>query len=225
MPAMTTAGSTQSERTTLKRKPERGSYDRTVIDSILDEGLVAHVGFVADGQPFVIPMAYGRDDDHLVLHGSVAGRTPRALGSGAPVCVTVTLLDGLVVSRSQFHTSMNYRAVVVLGVPRRIDDLARKRRALACVVDHVVPGLAAAARPPTDEELRQTLVVELPIDEASAKVRTGGPAEEPDDLLLDVWGGVLPLHVGLGAPIPDGQGTHGVAIPEHVTDFRRPGAP
>jgi nitroimidazol reductase NimA-like FMN-containing flavoprotein (pyridoxamine 5'-phosphate oxidase superfamily) len=223
MPAMPDAREPSSPLTTLKRKPERGSHERSVIDAILDEGLVAHVGIVVDGQPLVIPMVYARDGDRLLLHGSVASRLLRVLDGGAPVCVTVTLLDALVLARSQFHHSMNYRSVVVIGTARRLHDTDACRQAVAHVVDHVVPGRAAEARPPTDAELRQTAVLELPIDQASAKLRTGPAIEETDDLVLDVWGGVVPVATTFGTAEPDGQGAD-VAVPATLQPYRRPSA-
>jgi hypothetical protein len=222
MPAMPDAQGSSSPLTTLKRKPERGSHERSVIDAVLDEGLVAHVGIVVDGQPFVIPMVYGRDGDRLLLHGSVASRLLRVLDGGAPVCVTVTLLDALVLARSQFHHSMNYRSVVIIGTARRVHDIDACRRAVARVVDHVVPRRAAEARPPTDAELRQTAVLELSIEQASAKTRAGGPIEEPDDLTLDVWGGVVPVTTTFGTPEPDDQGAADVTFPASLRDYRRP---
>jgi len=213
---------TSSPLTTIGRKPERGSHERTVIDAILDEGLVAHVGIVVDDQPFVIPMVYARDGDRLFLHGSVASRLLRVLDTGAPVCVTVTLLDALVLARSQFHHSMNYRSVVVVGTALRLRDPDECRRAVACIVDHVVPGRATESRPPTDSELRQTAVLELLIEQASAKRRTGAAIEEPDDLTLDVWGGVVPVTTTFGAPEPDGQGAGNAPVPPSLTPYRRP---
>jgi len=212
----------QSDATTLKRKPERGDHRREAIEAIIDEALVAHVGFAVDGQPFVIPMTYGRDGDRLFLHGSVANRMLRALDDGVPVCVTFTLLDDLVVSRSHFHHSMNYRSVVVVGTARRVRDPEACARALECVVDHVIPGRSSEARPPTDAEIRQTAVLEVPIEQASAKVRSGGPIEEPDDLALDVWGGIVPVTTTFGPPEADGQGAD-AATPRSVRDYRRPG--
>jgi nitroimidazol reductase NimA-like FMN-containing flavoprotein (pyridoxamine 5'-phosphate oxidase superfamily) len=215
------AGDLQSDATTLQRKPERGDHRPETVHAIIDEALVAHVGFVVDGQPFVIPMAYGRDADRLFLHGSVANRMLRALDEGVPVCITFTLLDGLVVSRSHFHHSMNYRSVVVVGTARPVRDPELAEQALRCIVDHVVPGRSVEARPPTGLELRQTLVLEVPIEQASAKVRTGGPAEETDDLALDVWGGVLPVTTTFGAPEPDGEGVD-VPVPASVRAYARP---
>ena len=220
---MTGAPDTSSPLTTLKRKPERGSHERAVIEAILDEGLVAHVGIVVDDQVFVLPMVYARDGDRLLLHGSVASRLLRTLDAGTPVCVTVTLVDALVLARSQFHHSMNYRSVVVVGAATRVRDLDACRRAVARIVDHVVPGRAAEARPPTDAELRQTAVLELPIEQASTKRRVGTAIEEPDDLALDVWGGVVPVSTTFGPPEPDGQGVATAALPQSLSPYGRPG--
>jgi uncharacterized protein len=211
----------QTSQTTVRRQ-ERADYSRAAANAILDEALVAHVGINVDGQPFVIPMAFGRDGEQLVLHGSVASRLLRTLDEGAAVCVTVTLLDDLVVSRSWFHHSMNYRSVVILGVAERIRDPAAARAALGCVVDHVVPGRTAEARPPTDAELRTTAVLVLPIDAASVKVRTGGPTEAPDDLALPIWAGVVPVRTTFGAPAGDDELLDGVAIPPSLSPYRRP---
>lgn len=211
-------------RTRVRRKPERGSYDRATIDAILDEGLVCHVGVVVDGQPRVIPTAYGRDGDWLYLHGAASSQLLRALAAGAPACVTVTLLDGLVLARSGFHHSMNYRSVVVFGTPEAVTDPDAKRAALDLVIDHLVPGRAAALRTPTATELRATLVVRLALDEASAKVRGGGVGDEPEDLELDTWAGVLPLALVAGAPVPDGLLDPGAEVPDHVRGWRRPSA-
>jgi nitroimidazol reductase NimA-like FMN-containing flavoprotein (pyridoxamine 5'-phosphate oxidase superfamily) len=215
------SGKPATPRTTVRRLADRGRYGRDEIRAILDEGFVAHVGFVADGQPYVIPMGYGRDGDWLYLHGSPASRMLRALAGGAPVCVTVTLVDGLVVARSAFHSSMNYRSVVVLGVPERIEELAEKRRALDRLVEHLIPGRTAEARPMTDAELKGTLVVRLSLEEASAKVRTGPPKDDEEDYALQVWAGVLPLVTAPDAPVPDPRLAAGIAVPASVTRYRR----
>ena len=194
---------TPTDRTTVRRAPQRAAYDRDRIHAVLDEGFVAHVGICVNDQPFVIPMAYGRDGDRLILHGSVASRLMRGLDRGLPVCVTVTLLDGLVLARSAFHHSMNYRSVVVLGTATRLTDPERAAAALDVLVDHLVPGRSAEARPSSAVELRQTAVLELPIEEASLKERTGGALDDPEDLDLDVWAGVVPLDVVAGAPVPN----------------------
>jgi nitroimidazol reductase NimA-like FMN-containing flavoprotein (pyridoxamine 5'-phosphate oxidase superfamily) len=215
---------TKTDATTVRRKAERADYRRDSANAILDEALIAHVGFSVDEQPFVIPMVFGRDGERLILHGSVASRLLRALDDGVPVCITVTLIDALVASRSQFHTSMNYRSVVIIGIAQRIRDLDDARRAMACVVDHALPGRSAEARPPTDAELRQTAVLELPIDTASVKTRTGGPIEDPDDLALPVWGGIVPVATAFGVPQPDADVRADVRVPAVLAEYRRPGS-
>lgn len=188
---------------TTVRRDDRGSYDRDLAYAILDEATIAHVGFVVDERPFVIPMVFGRDGDRLLLHGSVATRLTRSLSIGAPVCVTVTLVDGLVMARSQFHHSMNYRSVVIVGDAHRIDDPDEAERALEVVVDHIAHGRTAEARATSRVELRQTSVIEVPIDTASVKVRTGPPVDDDEDLTLDVWAGVIPVRTVYGTPEPD----------------------
>ncbi|MDQ3946751.1 MAG: pyridoxamine 5'-phosphate oxidase family protein [Actinomycetota bacterium] len=191
-------------RTTVRRHPERGEYEQAAVEAILDEGLVAHVGVAVDGQPFVLPMVYARVDGHLYLHGSAASRLLRTLGAGAPVCVTVTLLDGIVLARSAFHHSMNYRSVVILGRAVAVTDTAERERALAAMVDHAVPGRSEEVRAPDRRELAATLVVRVALDEVSAKVRHGPPIDDPADLEIPVWAGVLPLRLVAGDPSPDG---------------------
>src|SRR4051812_47227782 len=208
----------QSEATTVKRLPARASYERDEAYAILDEGLIAHVGIAVDGQPFVIPMAYGRDGDRLLLHGSVASRLLRTLDTGAAVCVTVTLLDGLVLARSQFHHSMNYRSVVVLGTATRVRDAAAAEGALACIVDHIVPGRTGEARPGNDAELRKTTVLALPIEAASVKRRTGGPIDDDEDMDLPVWAGVVPIRLVLGEPLADNE----QPLPPSLDPYSRP---
>jgi nitroimidazol reductase NimA-like FMN-containing flavoprotein (pyridoxamine 5'-phosphate oxidase superfamily) len=214
-----------SRRATVKRLPDRARYDPAVVHAILDEGLVCHVGFVdgEDGHPFVIPSTYARDGARLLIHGSAASRMVRALAGGAPACVTVTLLDGLVLARSGFHHSMNYRSVVVLGRATEITDPAEKRRALDAIVEHVAPGRAAEVRGPSDAELRGTRVVALPLDEASAKVRTGPPKDDPEDLRLGCWAGELPLRLVPQAPVADPALRPGIEPTATVTAWRRPG--
>jgi nitroimidazol reductase NimA-like FMN-containing flavoprotein (pyridoxamine 5'-phosphate oxidase superfamily) len=219
---MTAPDLTRTDAVTVRRKSDRADYSRAAANAILDEALIAHVGISVDDQPFVIPMVYGRDDDRLILHGSVASRLLRALDDGVRVCVTVTIVDDLVLARSQFHHSMNYRSVVVVGVARRIRDAAAAAQALACVVDHVAPGRAAEARPPTDAELRQTAVLELVIDTASVKVRAGGPIDEPEDLPLPVWAGVVPVATTFGIPAADDALDGSVALPPSLAPYRRP---
>jgi nitroimidazol reductase NimA-like FMN-containing flavoprotein (pyridoxamine 5'-phosphate oxidase superfamily) len=192
-----------SVRTTVRRKADRGRYERDAIHAILDEGLVAHVGFTSDFGVAVLPMVYARLDDDLYLHGAAGNHMLRALDD-ADVCVTVTLVDGLVLSRSAFHHSMNYRSVVVYGRATLVTDDDEKDRVLCAVVDHMVAGRSEQCRPPTPEERRATRVVRVPLQEASAKVRTGPPIEETTDLALPYFGGVVPLSVVRGAPVADG---------------------
>jgi hypothetical protein len=206
-----------TERTTLHRLPERGRHDRPTIDAILDEALVCHLGFVDADQPYVIPTVFARVGDQVYVHGSAASRALRTMREGIPVCLTVTLLDGLVLARSAFHHSVNYRSVVLLGTATVVTDPVEKAAALDAIVDHVMPGRSADARRGDDKELRATLC--LPITEASAKVRTGGPKDDPEDMDLPVWAGVLPLHTVVGAPDTDPQCT--APIPDYVRAYRR----
>jgi uncharacterized protein len=220
---MSSPAFTPTSQTTLGRKPERGTYERAAAERILDEAFVAHVGFVDDGQPIVIPMVFGRDGDRLLLHGSVASRLLRALDTGVSIAVTVTLVDGIVLAHSQFHHSVNYRSVVILGTARRVREPDEQRRALACVVDHVAPGRAEEARPPTDVELRQTLVLELAIETASVKTRSGGPvAPDDEDRDLPIWAGVLPLTVQPGAVEADGSSSPAADTPPSISPWSRP---
>lgn len=210
--------------TTFKRRPERGSYDRTAAEAILDAAFVAHVGFVVDDQPIVVPMVHARDGDRLLLHGSVASRLLRSLDRGAPVCVTVTLVDGLVLAHSHFHHSVNYRSVVILGTARRVRSRDEQRRALARIVDHVVPGRASESRPATDPELAETMVLEVAIETASVKTRTGGSvAPDEADQGLPVWSGVLPLTVTPGVPAADEHASGAAGPPPSVSPWTRPG--
>ena len=199
-----TADLLATDRTRVRRLRDRGVHDRATVEAIVDEAYVAHVGFVVDGEPRVLPMTYGRDGDVLYLHGAVGNAMLRA-SSGAEVCVTITLLDGLVLARSAFHHSMNYRSVVLVGTAEKVDDPDEKRRAFDVIVDHVLPGRSATARPTNDEELRATLVLRLPIAEGSAKVRAGGVNDDDEDLDLDVWAGVVPLALAAAAPIQDAE--------------------
>ena len=194
---------TPTERTQVRRLPKRAVYDKEQVYAILDEGFVCHVGFVADGQPYVIPTGYGRDGDRIYIHGSAASRMVRTLDQGVNVCVTVTLVDGFVLARSVFHHSMNYRSVVVLGRARLATGRDEKLAGLRCVTNHIVPGRWEEARQPTDQELKATSVLVLPLDEVSAKVRTGGPVDDEEDYTLPVWAGVVPVRPQLGEPIPD----------------------
>jgi nitroimidazol reductase NimA-like FMN-containing flavoprotein (pyridoxamine 5'-phosphate oxidase superfamily) len=192
----------RSPASEVRRLPQRAAYDAPTIHAILDAGLVGHLGFSAGGRPLVIPMLYGRDGDRLYLHGSVASRLQRTLSDGVEVCLTVTHIDGLVLARSTFHHSMNYRSVVVLGRARKVED-EEKEHGLQVITEHLAPGRWDAARRPNRAELRQTSVLRLDIDEASAKVRTGGPVDDEEDLDLPVWAGVLPCRLEWGEPEPD----------------------
>ena len=209
-----------SSRTTVRRLPERARYERTQVEAILDEGLAAHVGFQAGDHPVVIPTAYARVGGELYLHGSPASRMLRAL-ERVPVCVTVTLLDGLVLARSAFHHSMNYRSVVVMGRARLVDDPEEKRRAFRALVEHIVPGRSPESRPANDFELRFTRVLALRIDEASAKLRTGPPVDDAEDLALPWWAGVVPLALTPATPVPD-EASRAIPAPAYATGYRRP---
>ena len=213
-----------SARARVRRLAERGRYDRAEVEAILDEGFVCHVGWVGETGPVVIPTAYGRIGDHLYLHGAPANATLRHASPGVPVCVTVTLVDGLVLARSAFHHSINYRSVVIYGTGVEVTDDEEKRAALAAVVEHIVPGRGADARPPTTSELRATRVVRVPLHEASAKVRTGGPKDDPEDLDLPVWAGQVPLRTvrdpaGRRRRQPARHG--GARIPDRLRPSRR----
>jgi nitroimidazol reductase NimA-like FMN-containing flavoprotein (pyridoxamine 5'-phosphate oxidase superfamily) len=209
-------------RTTFHRYPGRGSYDRALIDAILDEALVCHVGFCDEGQPYVLPMNFARVGDAIYLHGSAVSRLLVELRRGAPVCATVTLLDGLVLARAAFRHSMNYRSVVMLGVAREVTAADEKRAALAAIVEHVLPGRSAAVRGPSEAELASTLVLALPIAEASAKVRAGPPLDAEDDLGIPCWAGEIPLRLTAGPPRPDPTLPPGVEVPETVSGYDRP---
>jgi hypothetical protein len=211
----------QTPRTTLKRLPQRGSHDRETINRILDEGFICHVGFVIDGQPFVIPTGYARAGDRLFIHGSQASRMLRALKAGAGVCVTVTLIDGLVLARSAFHHSMNYRSVVIFGNARLIDNPEQKLAALYALSEHMIPGRWPDAREPTEAELQQTTVLELRIDDASAKIRTGPPLDDEEDYAMNVWAGVLPLQLTTRDPIADPRLPANIDIPDYVLEYKR----
>lgn len=203
---------TRTGRTKVRRLAERGRFDRATVNEVLDEAYIAHVGFVVDGQPRVLPMTYGRDGDVLYLHGAAGNAMLRA-STDAEVCVTVTLLDGLVLARSAFHHSMNYRSVVLLGTATKVEDNAAKRHAFDAIVEHVLPGRSQVARPTNDTELRSTLVLCLPIEEGSAKVRTGGPIDDPEDMDRSVWAGVVPLRLVPSAPVQDPAQPDGLAAP------------
>jgi len=201
---------TPTTRTRVRRLPKRAVYDRAQIHAILDEGIVCHVGFAVEGQPYVIPTGYARSGDQIYIHGSAASRMLHALGQGADLCVTVTLIDGLVLARSAFHHSMNYRSVVVLGKARFVLDPKEKIEALRCFTNHIVPGRWEEVRQPNEQELKSTTVLALPLDEVSAKVRTGPPVDDEEDYSLPVWAGVIPVRPRLGEPLPDGRVLPGV---------------
>lgn len=193
----------QTPRTTLKRLPQRGSHDREVINQILDEGFICHVGFAVDGRPVVIPTGYARVGDSLLIHGSQASRMLRTLGEGIDVCVTVTLIDGLVLARSAFHHSMNYRSVVVFGNASVVDDPDEKLEALRALSEHMIPGRWDDVREPNERELQLTTVLTVPLAEASAKVRSGPPVDDEEDYELPVWAGVVPMRLVAESPIND----------------------
>jgi hypothetical protein len=206
-----------TSRTTLRRHRERGQADRAALYEVLDAGLICHFGVVADGDPVVLPTAYGRDGDTLYLHGSSANGAFRA-ADGQRVCVTVTHVDGLVAARSVFSHSMNYRSAVIFGTATVVSDSGERRQALRLITDHLIPGRWAAARQPTAKEMAATAVLSLPLAEASVKVRTGMPADEPEDYDLDVWAGVLPISVTFGEPLPDSHLRDGIPVPAHIRD-------
>jgi nitroimidazol reductase NimA-like FMN-containing flavoprotein (pyridoxamine 5'-phosphate oxidase superfamily) len=211
-----------TRRTKVKRLPDRGKYDRETIYPILDEAFICHVGFVVDGQPYVIPTGFARIGDDLYIHGSSASRMLRNLSKGIDVCVTITLIDGLVLARSAFHHSINYRSVVILGKAQLVEDADEKNRALEAFTENVVPGRWADVRWPTELELKATSVLKLPIQEASAKIRTGDPKDDAEDYAMDVWAGVLPLSLRSGTPIDDSKLAHEVEPPKYVTEYTRP---
>src|SRR4051794_21336990 len=211
----------QTERTRIYRKPGRGSYDRELVHSILDEALTCHVGFVAEEQPFVIPTIHARDGETLYLHGARGNRMLKALEDGTPCCVTVTLVDELVLARAALHHSLNNRSVMVLGTAREVTEEDQKERALRAVVDHIAPGRPDEVRGPDVTDLRSTKVLSLPIEEASAKVRTGPPVDEQADLELPFWAGQLPLTSGTGDPIPAPDLVEDLPVPESVRVWKR----
>jgi nitroimidazol reductase NimA-like FMN-containing flavoprotein (pyridoxamine 5'-phosphate oxidase superfamily) len=218
-----------NDRATVRRLPQRGAYDAKTIHAILDAGFLAHVGFCVEGQPFVIPTLYGRvrdasgGPDKLFLHGSAASRMLRELSAGVPACVTVTHVDGIVLARSAFHHSMNYRSVVAFGTARKIEDVQGKAEALRVISDHLIAGRWEDVRNPTAKELKATSVLEFTIEEASAKVRTGPPADDEEDYALPVWAGVVPLHLQATAPLKDPRLNGDVPLPAYVRSFHANG--
>jgi nitroimidazol reductase NimA-like FMN-containing flavoprotein (pyridoxamine 5'-phosphate oxidase superfamily) len=207
-------------RTTLARRPNRGSYDRELIHAILDEALICHVGFAVDGQPYTLPTTHARVGELLYLHGSVASRMLRSIQTGAPICVTVTLIDGVVLARSALHHSMNYRSVVILGKSTLVDG-EEKRRALEFIIEHVVPGRVADIRAPNEQELQATTVVSIPITEASAKVRTGPPLDLESDEGANCWAGVIPMSLVAGHPEPCPKLSPDIPVPPAVASYKR----
>ncbi|MEP6972796.1 MAG: pyridoxamine 5'-phosphate oxidase family protein [Actinomycetota bacterium] len=213
-----------SQRVRVHRHPERGVYDRVTIDAILDEALICHLAWVApEGEPRVIPTIHVRVDDTLYVHGSQASRTLRALHAGAQICIEATIVDGLVLARSTPKHSMNYRSVVVFGSPREVTDRDEMNVAQRALTEHVVPGRTADAREPNDLEYKETAIFALPLEEASAKIRTGPPIDPDEDLALDVWAGVIPIHTVAGEPEPAPNLRPGIEAPAYANDYRRPG--
>ncbi|HBQ97814.1 MULTISPECIES: pyridoxamine 5'-phosphate oxidase family protein [unclassified Roseofilum] len=210
-----------TDRSAVKRNPKRGCYDRATIDQILDEALVIHVGFMAHNQPFVIPMSYGRDGDRLYIHGAVASRMLKNLEQGIEICVSATILDGIVIARSLFHHSMNYRSVMLFGRATLVDDEQEKRHALKILSEHIVPGQWEQARQPTPAEMKATTVLAFPIEEGSAKVRSGDPKDDAADYELPIWAGQLPLKLTPGVPIPDSQLRSDITVPENLLNYHQ----
>jgi len=210
-----------TERTQVKRLPKRGRYDAETVYQILDHGFVCHVGFAVDGQPYVIPTNYGRSGDTLYLHGSAASRMLKTLSGRVPLCVTVTHVDGLVLARSAFHHSVNYRSAVILGTARLVDAPAEKLEALRVFTEHVMKGRWEDVRQPTEQELKATSVLALPLEEVSAKVRTGGPVDDEADYTLPVWAGVLPLEIIARSPEPDELRKSDPPLPEYLKNYSR----
>ena len=210
-------------RSTVRRHPERGDYDRAVIDGILDEAVFCHVGFVSDGHPVVIPTIHARVGDVLYLHGSPASRMLRELASGIDACVTATLLDGLVLARSVYNHSLNYRSAIVFGQARPVDERDEKLAAMTAIVERVIPGRSSDARPPTEKEAAGTSILALAIAEASAKTRTGPPQDFDADVELPIWAGVIPLRLAAGEPVTDERVPDSVPVPSYAAAYGRPG--
>jgi nitroimidazol reductase NimA-like FMN-containing flavoprotein (pyridoxamine 5'-phosphate oxidase superfamily) len=211
----------QTERSTLKRLPKRGVYERDLVYGILDEGFICHVSFVVEGQPFIIPTGYARVDDQLFIHGSQVSRMLQTLAQGIDVCVGVTLVDGLVLARSAFHHSMNYRSVVIFGHAVMVEDKSAKLAALFAFSEHVIPGRWNEVREPTAQELKATTVLALPLVEVSAKVRSGPPIDDEEDYALDVWAGVLPLRINAQEPIKDPRLPETIKPPAYTLQYSR----
>ncbi len=211
----------QTNRTKLKRIPKRGAFDRETINSILDEAFICHIGFVTENQPFVIPTAFARDGENLIIHGSAASRMMRDLSKGIDVCVTVTIVDGLVLARSAFHHSMNYRSVVIFGKAEIIDDEKAKNDALFAFTEHLIKDRWNEVREPNSKELKGTTVLRLPITEASAKIRTGDPVDDAEDYELNVWAGVIPLKLTAETPVNDAKLENGIETPKYALNYSR----
>ena len=212
-----------NERTRVVREPHRGAYDRATINKILDEGFVCHVGFTMEGQPYVIPTMYARVGEAIYFHGSAASRMLRGASTGIPVCITVTLVDGLVLARSVFNHSMNYRSVVALGKASLVDEPAEKIAALKAFTERILPGRWNEARQPNEKELKATSILRLPLTEASAKIRVGPPEDDAEDYAVKVWAGVLPMRLATEAPIRDERCDPAIPVPGNVKDYRRQG--
>jgi hypothetical protein len=212
---------TQTARTKLKRLPKRGHFDRETVYGILDEGFICHVGFAPEGQPVVIPTGYARVDDKLYIHGSQASRMLRTLSGGVDACVTVTIVDGLVLARSAFHHSMNYRSVVIFGRAMLVEDREEKMAALLALSEHFIRGRWVDVREPTEEEMKMTTVLSLPLVEASAKIRTGPPLDDEEDYEMKVWAGVIPLRLVAGEPVDDPRLIDGVEVPGYAREYKR----
>jgi len=211
----------ETDRTKLKRLPKRGHFDRETVYAILDEGFICHVGFAVGGDPFAIPTGYARVDDKLYIHGSQASRMLRSLAGGSDACVTVTIIDGLVLARSAFHHSINYRSVLVFGRATLVDDSAEKYDALIALSEHIVRGRWADVREPNEQEMKQTTVLCLPLEEASAKVRTGPPLDDEEDYALPMWAGVIPLRLVAGDPINDPRLSAEIPVPDYAAHYKR----
>ncbi len=209
----------RNERNTVRRRAERGRYDRDTVYSILDSSFLCHLGFVSDGQPFVIPTLYGREGDTIFVHGSSVSRMLRDLSEGIRACVTVTIVDGMVLARSAFHHSMNYRSVTAFGTGSEVSDPDEKLHALKLISDNVLPGRWEDARLPTANELNVTSVISIPIEDAAAKIREGDPKDDAKDYELPVWAGILPITSFIGGPIPDTKLEEGIEVPDYLDDF------
>jgi uncharacterized protein len=212
-----------TERTTLKRLPKRGEYDHAAVYQILDEAFICHVGFITGDKPIVIPTSFARVANDLYIHGSAASRMLQALEGGIDVCVTVTLIDGLVLARSAFHHSINYRSVVIFGNASIVTDLDEKTNALQAFTEHIVPGRWQDVRQPNESEMRATMVLKVPLVEVSAKVRTGPPIDDEEDYALNVWAGVVPLELRAGNPVNDDRLPSGIEPPDYARNYARRG--